>query len=107
MVNIAGETVAPEQVTAREITVDLTALTTLRAGILPLCVVHRVSQDPPHLRFESNVLPLTVAPRIESLDFTAAIANDPTTPDVDETAPRRWTSSYSLPSPPGNASGFF
>ena len=87
LVNIAGETVTPEQMTAREITVDLTALNTLRAGILPLCVVHRVSQDAPHLRFESNVVPLTVAPRIESLDFTAAIANDPATPDVDETAP--------------------
>ena len=86
-VSIAGETVAPEQVTAREITVDLTALTTLRSGILPLCVVHRVSQDAPHLRFESNVVPLTVAPRIEALDFTSAVADDPTTPDVDETAP--------------------
>ncbi len=88
-VNIAGEALAPEQVLSREITVNLGNLTSPRAGILPLCVVHHISEDAPHLRFESNVVPLTVSPRIliTPLVFTPAVANDPTTPGVDESAP--------------------
>ena len=82
-VNIAGQTVAPGEMTAREITVDLTALTNLRCGILPLYVVHRVSQDAPHLRFESNVVPLTVAPRIESLELTVADGDEPARVDLE------------------------
>jgi hypothetical protein len=83
---IAGNAVAPAQMTARELTVDLAVLSNPRAGIFPLYVVHRVSEDAPQLRFESNVVALTVSPRILSVGFTPAIADDPTT-DVDESAP--------------------
>lgn len=86
-VNIAGETVAPVQATAREITVVLSALTNPRAGILPLYVVHRISEEVPQLRFESNVVPLTIRPRIIEVGFIPAIADDPATTDVDESAP--------------------
>jgi hypothetical protein len=69
-VHVAGEIVPATVVSGREITVDLSAVATLRAGILPLFVEHRVPQQAPHLRFESNVVPLTVAPRIESIAVT-------------------------------------
>ncbi len=71
-VNIGGETVAPSRVTAREITVDLSALSSPRAGILSLCVVHRISADAPQLRFESNVAALTVRPRVSAVSFSPA-----------------------------------
>jgi hypothetical protein len=82
-VKIGEETLVPTQVTAREITVDLSALTNPRAGILPLCVAHQVSEDAPQLRFESNVVPLTVTPRILSVGFTPAVADDPATVDLE------------------------
>ncbi len=82
-VNIDGETVPATSVSAREITVDLSVLTNLRAGILPLYVEHRVSEQAPHLRFESNVVALTVVPRIQSLAFTPANGDIPAAIDVE------------------------
>jgi hypothetical protein len=81
-VNISGETAAATPLSAREITVDLSALTSLRAGILPLFIVHRVAGHP-RLRFESNVVALTVAPRIESLAFIPESGDDPATVDLE------------------------
>jgi hypothetical protein len=80
--NVGGEAVPATPLSAREITVDLSAATTLRAGILPLHVVDRVSGQAPHLRFESNVVALTVAPRIESVAFSPADGDTPPTVDL-------------------------
>jgi hypothetical protein len=68
-VNIDGEILPATVVSAGEITVDLSALSALRAGILPLYVAIGVSELAPQLRFESNVLALTVAPRIRSVAY--------------------------------------
>jgi hypothetical protein len=81
--NIAGEAVPATPVSAREITVDLSVLAEPRAGILPLYVEQRVSEQAPHLRFESNVLALTVVPRIQSLAFTPASGDAPAAIDLD------------------------
>lgn len=80
---IADEELAPTEVREGEIRVDLAGLTAPRAGILPLRVVHRVSEDRPQLRFESNILPLTLAPRIETLGLTPAGAGDPASLEVE------------------------
>ena len=82
-VNIGGETVPATIISAGEITVDLSALSAPRAGILPLYVAHGVSELAPQLRFESNVLALTVAPRIQSVAFTPADVESPASVDLE------------------------
>ena len=83
IVNVDGEIVSATVISPGEITLDLSALSDLRAGILPLYVAHGVSELAPQLRFESNVLALTVAPRVQSVAFTPADAETPASVDLE------------------------
>jgi len=82
-VDLAGEVVPATSVSPREVTVDLSAVTTLRAGIHPLYVVEHVSERAPHLRFESNVVALTVAPQIQAVAFAPGTGDSPATVDLE------------------------
>lgn len=82
-VNIGGEIVPATIISADEIAVDLSVLSEPRAGILPLYVAHGVSELTPQLRFESNVLALTVSPRIQSVAFTPADVESPARVDLE------------------------
>jgi hypothetical protein len=80
---IGSEELTPTQVLEDEIQVDLTSLSAARAGIRPLRVVRRVSDETPQLRFESNSLPLILAPRIESITFSPAAGADPASVELE------------------------
>jgi hypothetical protein len=80
---IGSEELTPTQVLEDEIQVDLTSLSAARAGILPIRVLRRVSDETPQLRFESNSLPLILAPRVESITFSPAAGADPASVELE------------------------
>ncbi len=67
-VRIAGQPVPPEKLDVSDTHISLPLSTfheSLQAGVLGLQVVHLVSKETPHLRFESNVAPFVLRPTIK------------------------------------------